>query len=183
MRRAGISSISFRLPAVWNNDLIQRNKLRHKHAERRNQLDEFRKLPSAEQQSRLAAAKAIALKLRARHIMEFDAIQSGAFQKEAPLDDWLFSAWFVDRFNFWTFIHTYDSTQAFEKAITAEFQGAHPLFVNSDINYLNYETEALLSLFFPEVTRRKKPVIGAESPVSISHARDLIGFEPTVRRI
>ena len=182
-RRAGISSISFRLPGVWNNAVIERNKFRQNHAERRNQLDQFRRLPSAEQQSRLAVAKATALKLRARYIMEFDATQINAFNKEAPADDWLFSAWFGDRFHFWTFIHTDDSTQAFEKAITADFQGAHPLFVNSDINYLRYDTEALLSLFYPEVSRRKQPVTGAESPVSIARARQLIGFEPTVRSI
>ncbi len=182
-RRAGISSISFRLPAVWNNAVIQGNKLRQNHETRRNQLDEFRKFPSAEQKSRLAVAKATALKLRARHIMEYDAIQSGAFKEEIPADDWLVSAWFGDRFHFWTFIHTDDSTQAFEKAITADFKGAYPLFVNSDINYLRYETEALLSLFYPEVSRRKRPIIGAESPVSIERARDLIGFEPTVRSI
>ena len=72
----------------------------------------------------------------------------GLFDRE-DLDDWLLSAYFFDRFNYWTFIHTDDSTQAFEKAITVDFQGAHALFVNSDRNYLNYDAEALLSLFFP----------------------------------
>ena len=65
----------------------------------------------------------------------------------------------------------------------ADYQGAHPLFVNSDQNSLQYETEALLSLFHPLVTRRSKALIGAESPVNIARARDLIGFEPTVRTV
>lgn len=182
-RRAGISSISFRLPAVLNDALIDRRNLRQSLAERRNQIDAFQRLPLSEQRRRHSEAKAAALQLRARHIMEYDAVQRGVFEQEAPADDWLFSAWFYDRFNFWTFIHTDDSTQAFEKAILADFEGAHPLFVNSDRNSLNYDTETLLSLFHPEVTRRIRPIQGAESPVNIDRARRLIGFEPTVRSI
>ena len=182
-RRAGISSISFRLPAVWSDTVIQEGSLRQSLAERRCQIDAFRALPHTEQHSALAEAKLAALKLRARHIMEYDATRRGAFESEAPADDWLFSAWFHDRFNFWTFIHTDDSTQAFEKAIRADFQGAHPLFVNSDRNSLEYDTEALLSLFYPEVSRRTRPISGVESPVSIDRARQLIGFDPTVRSV
>lgn len=179
-RRAGISSVSFRLPAVWSDAVIEQRNLRQSLAESRIQIDALRALAPAEQQSRLAEARAAALQLRARHILEYDATQRGAFESEAPADDWLFSAWFFDRLNFWTFIHTDDSTQAFEKALTADFRGAHPLFANSDQNYLAYETEALLALFFPEVSHRTRPIRGAESPVSIERARQLIGFEPTV---
>ena len=89
-------------------------------------------------------------------------------------------AYFFDRFNYWAFIHTRDSTQAFEKALTADFQGAHALFVNSDLNFLNYDAEALLAIFFPEVSRRSKALRGPEALVNIERARQLIGFEPTV---
>ena len=40
------------------------------------------------------------------------------------------------------------------------------------------ESEALLDLFFPDVTARKRTLHGAESLVSIERARELIGFEP-----
>ena len=140
-------------------------------------------MPVAQQQARLAAAQEKALALRARQVMEYEAIQRGDFETDAPKDDWLFDAWFYDRYNFWTFIHTDDSTQAFEKAITADYPGAHPLFVNSDQNSLKYDTEALLSLFYPQVACRRKAIVGAESPVNIARARDLIGFEPRVRTI
>lgn len=182
-RRAGISSVSFRLPAVWNDAAIKGRKLRENLKARVRQLDEFRRLPEGEQHARMAAAREQALALRARQVMEFEALQRGVFEREAPKDDWLFNAWFYDRFNFWTFIHTDDSTQAFERAITAGYRGAHPLFVNSDQNSLEYETEALLSLFWPRVTRRSKALVGAESPVNIARARELIGFEPRVRTI
>lgn len=182
-RRAGISSVSFRLPAVWNDATIESRNLREELKKRARQLDEFRRLPEGRQQARLAKAQETALALRARQVLEYEALQRGDFEREAPKDDWLFSAWFYDRFNFWTFIHTDDSTQAFERAISADYQGAHPLFVNSDQNSLQYDTEALLSLFYPQVTRRSKPLIDAESPVNIARARDLIGFEPQVRTI
>ncbi len=182
-RRAGISSVSFRLPAVWNDALIQERDIRQHLAERRLQIDAFRALPVAEQSRRHAKAKAAAMQLRARHVMEYEAVQRGDLERESPADDWLFYAWFYDRFNFWTFIHTADSTQAFEKAILADCQGAHPLFVNSDRNSLDYDTETLLSLFYPEVNRRARPINGAESPVSIDRARQLIGFEPTLRSL
>ena len=182
-RRAGISSVSFRLPAVWSEALIQERKLRENLADRRRQLDDFLRLPAAERRERLAAAQTKVLSLRARHVMEYDAIQRGDFEREARDQDWLFHACFFDRLNFWTFIHTDDSTQAFVKAIRADYTGAHPLFANSDQNTLAYDTETLLSLFFPEVTRRAKPLPGDESPVSIERARRLLGFEPTIRSI
>ena len=182
-RRAGISSVSFRLPAVLNDAAIEQRNMRRHHAERRRQLDAHFALAPDEQLRRAADARSQALALRARRPMEYEAVQRGALEREAPTDDWLCNAWFYDRFNFWTFIHTDDSTQAFEKAIMADFEGAHPLFVNSDRNSLQYDTEALLSLFYPEVSRRIRPIRGDESPVSIERARKLIGFEPTIRSI
>lgn len=182
-RRAGISSVSFRLPAVWTDDMIEKRNLRDNYARTRRELDAFRHLPGDEQRRRLASVRERALELRARHSMEYEAVQTGRFEREAPQDDWLFNAYFFDRYNYWTFIHTDDSTAAFEGAVTADFDGAHPLFVNSNRNYLNYESEALLSIFFPDVSRRSSAIEGAAALVSNDRARDLIGFEPTVNEI
>ena len=179
-RRSGINSVSFRLPAVWSDAFIEEQNLRAKYSAMRARLDEFRSSAPAEQKERLTAARQLTLELRSRRVQEYDAVQAGLFDRE-DLDDWLLRAYFFDRFNYWTFIHTDDSTQAFEKAITADFIGAHALFVNSDRNYLDYDSEALLSLFFPEVHRRSKALGGAEALVSIERVRELIGFEPTVR--
>ena len=92
----------------------------------------------------------------------------------------LFSSYFFDRFNYWAFVHTDDSTQAFERALTVDFTGAHPLFVNSDRNDLDYDSEALLSIFFADVYDRSKTISGAQTLVSYDRARDLLGYEPTV---
>lgn len=179
-RRAGISSVSFRLPAVWSDALIQERQLRQHLQAKREALDAFRKLPKADQRTEVAIVREATLSLRAEHIMEYDAAQSGRFDREAPKDNWLFDSYFFDRFNYWTFIHTDDSTQAFERAVTADFGGAHALFVNSDRNYLAYDSEALLSIFFPGVQVRSKAITDDQALVSFDRARDLLGYEPTV---
>ena len=181
-RRSGIDSVSFRFPAVWSDEVIAARNLRKKFREQRDHIAAFRLAPAAEQQARMEKAREQALALRARHIMEYDAIQASEFDRDAP-DDWLFHSYFFDRFNYWTFIHTDDSTQAFEKALTADYEGVHALFVNSDRNFLGYDAESLLALFFPDVSRRTKTLAGDESLVNIQRARQLIGFAPTVRSI
>ncbi len=182
-RRAGISSVSFRLPAVLNDAIIAERQMPQSLMRRREQLEAFLRQPPRLREARLAAARERAQALRTRHIMEFDAVQRGDFEREAPPDDWLFAACFYDRFNFWTFIHTDDSTQAFEKALTADYEGAHPLFVNSDRNSLRFDIETLLRMFYPEVTKRVEALPGDRSPVSIKRARALLGFEPRVRSL
>jgi nucleoside-diphosphate-sugar epimerase len=80
--------------------------------------------------------------------------------------------------NFWALLDARDAAQAFEKSLLADFEGCHPLFVNDSHNSTGIETETLLGLFFPGVTARKRPLVGAEALVSIDKARQLIGFEP-----
>lgn len=181
-RRSGIDSVSFRFPAVWSDANIAEQNLRDSLKERRQLLDDFIAGPLREQEERLEEARARALELRARRVQEYESIRAGQFDRDA-IDDWLLRAYFYDRFSYWAFIHTDDSTQAFEKALTADFQGAHALFVNSDLNYLNSDSEALLATFFPEVRSRSKALQGEEALVSIDRARELIGFNPTVRSL
>ena len=181
-RRSGIDSVSFRMPAVWSDATIAGQNLRESLLRRRQLLEEFSAGPQKEREERLAEARARALDLRARRVQEYESIKAGQFDRDA-IDDWLLRATFFDRFNYWAFIHTDDTTQAFEKALTADFRGAHALFINSDLNYLNSDSEALLATFFPEVRRRSKAIQGAEALVSIDRARELIGFEPTVRSL
>ena len=182
-RRAGISSVSFRLPAVWTDAIIKERELRDHLRQKRERLQDFRKLPASEQRRRLTSAREKSLALRSRHVLEYEAARTGALDRQTPGDGWLFSSYFFDRYNYWTFIHSDDSTQAFELAVTADFQGAHPLFVNSDRNYLGCESEALLSLFFPDVQARSVPIHGAEALVNCDRAADLLGFAPGVRQV
>lgn len=182
-RRAGINSVSFRLPAVWSDQGIDISALKSRAAKLRKHLSDFAQLPESQQHLQLADARARADALRAKKPMELDGLRAGIFEREAPQDDWLFDAMFYGRFNFWTFIHTDDSTAAFELALTSDIEGAHPLFANSDRNWLGLPTESLLRLFYPEAPRRTRKIAGDESPVSIERARQLLGFAPQVRAL
>jgi nucleoside-diphosphate-sugar epimerase len=180
-RRDGISSASFRFPGVWTKDMVASGNIKQRVTDKRQKLEEFINLPQAEQDKQLANARDRALQGRASRIMEYDARQSGLHEQHMFDDDWLWSIYFFDRYNYWSYIHTDDSTQAIEKAITADYEGAHPLFVNSDVNYLNYDSETLLRVFFPDVTERSKLIQGADTLVSYDKARDLLGYEPMWR--
>ena len=180
-RRDGISGASFRFPAVWTDETVIQGNLSERYAAKRQFLNDFLSLPKAEQEQELATVRATVLTGRANRILEYAATQSGLSEKHTFADDPMWSAYMHDRYNLWAYIHTDDSTQAIEKAITADYEGSHPLFVNSDRNTLNMDTENLLGLFFPEVTKRAKPIHGADTLVSFDKARDLIGYEPMWR--
>jgi thioester reductase-like protein len=180
-RRDGISGASFRFPAVWTADMITLGKLSERFDTKRQFIEEFLTLPKDEQDQQLVKARTTALEGRSHRILEYAASQSGLSEQHTFADDLLWSAYMHDRYNLWAYIHTDDSTQAIEKAITADYEGSHPLFVNSDSNSHNMDSEILLQLFFPNVTARSKPISGADTVVSYDKARDLIGYEPTWR--
>jgi dTDP-4-dehydrorhamnose reductase len=176
-RREGISSVSFRLPAVWINDGTNFAARRERLAESQKLLDEFAALPEAERSARLADVRRLALEFRGQRYMEYPK----ALSPDKNLwdnGDWLWRVYAHERFNFWTYIDELDSAQAFDKALFADYEGHHALFVNAKNNFLNYDTNTLLNLFFPEVTARKRPIEGIMSPIGIETARQLIGFEP-----
>lgn len=84
----------------------------------------------------------------------------------------------TNRVNFFTMVDERDSAQAIVKGLTAEFTGAHTLFVNDKINWTGVESRLLVEYFYPDVASLKKPLAGTESLVSIERARQLIGYDP-----
>ncbi len=182
-RRDGITSASFRLPAVWTTTMIAEGKIRDNLYAKREKLSEFATLPEDEQQRQIAEIHKSVVEYRAGRFNDWEASQAGLRDTEGDFDNWLWSSYFFDRYNYWSFIHTDDSTQAFIKAITADYEGSHPLFANSDRNYLNVDSEMLLGMFFPYVTERSKPIQGSDSLISNDRANALIGYEPTVHAV
>jgi nucleoside-diphosphate-sugar epimerase len=171
------TSAALRLPWVHARDHLQGGR----HAERvrraRAVLEELLAMPASEREGRIADVRRRELEYRRQRPMEYEARERPG-RAEARGDDVLGRMYGSDRFNFWAFVDERDSAQAVEKSLTAEFEGSRVLFINDSHNWLLVETETLLGLFFPEVSRRKRPIRGAESLVSIDAARDLIGFEP-----
>jgi nucleoside-diphosphate-sugar epimerase len=178
-RRAGISSVAMRWPAVYVGEMRTNEERQQRRTEMRQHLDEFVTLPQDEQAAYLAQARKDTLVYRERRMMEYEGRTAAQTQNQAPFSgDWLWQAYNSDRFNFWAYIDGRDAAQAVEKALTAAYEGSHPLFVNHDHNALDYDTKTLIRLFFPEVSQFKHPIQGSEALVSIEQARTLIGFEP-----
>ncbi len=173
-RRDGISSAALRLPGVLPVSRSSTDQYWQGRERMRAFLDEFAALPAAERAARLAEVRALALDFRGRRSMEYGSSSS----VHPNMDDLLWRAFTFDRFNYWAFIDERDSAQALEKALLAEYEGAHPLFVNADHNWLGYDSATLARLFFPDARDYRRPLVGSESLVSIDRARALIGFAP-----
>lgn len=172
-RRDGIGSVALRFPAVWLPEWIPGMQARF--AEARQHLDAFLQEPDALRKERLAEARQGVLEFRALRAREYP---QAANAWEFGQDDWLLRSYAVDRFNFWAYIHVEDAARSIIRGLVADYEGSHALFINAARNWLNYDTETLLRLFFPDVTERSRPLPGAESLVSTDKAKTLIGFAP-----
>jgi len=178
-RRDRITSVALRLPWVYPRDYLTGNRWADRDGGARAMLDELWAMPADQRRQRLAEVRRRELESRRGRPMEYEARQrAGGTRSRGGGGDRLARLYGSSRFNFWAFLDERDSAQAFEKGLTADYEGSHPLFINDSHNWLLYETERLLELFYPEVTRRTRPIAGSESLVSIDRARELIGFEP-----
>jgi nucleoside-diphosphate-sugar epimerase len=181
-RREGIVSAAFRFPWVYPAGYLQDMFYQNRLSMGRQLFDDLLAQPAEVRAARLAKARERALAHRQTRPLEYrpDAPpvspMTNRLQERDP-EEQLFYAWGFDRFNFWTFVDDRDAAQGLHKALTADYQGAHAFFLNDSHNWLNYDSEALLTLFYPDVTARTKPIRGAETLVSIDKARDLLGFE------
>jgi nucleoside-diphosphate-sugar epimerase len=176
-RREGISSVALRFPGVVPGGRPDTEEFRQRRQVIWQTLDELSALPAAERQARLAAMRQRILEWRKARPWEFkDGVPEPVARKST--EDPLFYMYALDRFNLWAFVDSRDAAQSLEKGVTASYEGAHTLFVNSDHNWLGYDSKALVRLFFPEISESKVALSGAASLVSIERARRLIGFEP-----
>jgi nucleoside-diphosphate-sugar epimerase len=80
--------------------------------------------------------------------------------------------------DFWATVDARDSAQAFEKALTADYDGCHTLFVNDTHNSVGVPSRTLAQLFYPEAELPKDGLEGAETLVCIDRAQSLLGFKP-----
>lgn len=176
-RRDGITSAALRFPGVLPAGYLQSATHRERRDAMTQFLDQFVALPEAERERQLAAARERTLRFRAERRLEYPATTWPV----ANLLDWdelLWRAYMADRYNLWATMDVRDAALAVELALTAPFEGSHPLFVSGDQNTLGYDAETLARLFFPDVMRRRHPLSGSQSLVSIRRAQALIGFAP-----
>lgn len=173
-RRAGISGVGLRFPWVrWMG--AAGNTLTNERLRATDQkLAELAALPERERAAALADARRRALEIRAAGGFEY----GGAPMPTPENESWLVQSYTVDRFNFWQYMADLDCARAIERALLAEYEGSHGLFVHAATHWSALESETLLQMFFPTVTERQRPLIGREPLVSSAKARDLIGFTP-----
>jgi nucleoside-diphosphate-sugar epimerase len=176
-RRDGISSVALRLPAVLPAGWWQMEKFQQDRQLALRTLSELTALPEDERRARLADVQRRNLAVRQSRVMEYhDRIP--VWQDLPDYADPLWRAYAFDRYNFWAAVDNRDAAQAFEKGLTADYEGAHTLFINDSYNTIGYDSRTLVRLFFPEVSEDNIRLSGSEALVSIEKARRLIGFEP-----
>lgn len=166
-RREGVSSVFLRFPAVY--DL---------HAPGPSILRAFVELCHGQ----TAAVLTLPERERAERVRGIVA----DFERRAASREWetKFDLTFPDgavmfgRSNFWTSLDVRDAAQAAEKALLADYEGSHAVYVTDARNFVGFPSEELAQVFFPEVKMRKKPLDGEATLVSIDKVRNLIGFEP-----
>jgi nucleoside-diphosphate-sugar epimerase len=176
-RRDGISSAALRFPGVYSPGFAQSETFLNRRTLARRTLDELVSLPESEQRARIAETKRRGDEYRLQRPFDYHPELTSP-PKPSMHDDPLFWAYLFDRFNLWAFIDVRDAAQSLEKAVTAEYEGAHALFVNDHHNAIGYDSRTLARLFFPEVSDYRGDLSGSSALVSIEKARALIGFEP-----
>jgi hypothetical protein len=178
-RREGISSVSLRLPAVYEAQRTDSDIWKIFAGDSQQALTAFLDAPPEERRASVARALAqfdATRRLRATYDPSLDLFAHWQGLLDDPDLNLLLSGF--GHSNFWTSIDARDSAQAFEKGLTAEYQGHHPLYVNDSENAAGVDSEPLARAFFPDVTARTHALQGRETLVSIDRARALIGFEP-----
>jgi hypothetical protein len=178
-RRDSISGVQLRLPSVYpaRGDWVEM--MRKFISQSRKAAQEFIRIPEAEQRARVAQAVAEREKRRAKRNDEKPWNERGEhFGPIEEMDPILLISFGYT--NFWSCIGGEDSAQAFEKSVTASYEGSHPLYVCEDQNTLGLPSELLARLFYPNAPL-KRPLAGTENVLSFERARQLIGYTPEHR--
>lgn len=175
-RRDGISGVQLRLPFVYSSMPGFREMVRQFIGEVNLSLDEVLQMPEAELRAKAQHARAEREKLQASRAFE------KPWQNDSPPDAprgafdplMIVAGGYTD---FWTAISAEDAAQAFEKGVTAGYEGSHPLYVCEAENSVGLPSALLARTFFPE-SKIMRPLLGCESLVSFERAAKLIGFKP-----
>jgi nucleoside-diphosphate-sugar epimerase len=178
-RRDGISSACLRLPGVYDPQA-------HLHGFDPRTLQHYRHLhqglaamPEAEALS--LAQQAVTVYDERRAARAFEQLNYFATAGQRADSPYLMPmGGFSDLF---ALVSTLDAAQACEKALLADYDGSHPLFIVEAENAVGVAAETLARLYFPAVTARTRPLQGREPLVTWQRARQLIGYEPGYTRV
>lgn len=179
-RRDGISGVQLRLPFVYSDRSRMGPMLKKFMTTARAAYAEFAQKSEAEQldlAQRVVAQRNADRAVRLSEVPWEKRPQRGGPRGGAPdqIDPIMaLSFGFTD---FWTAISATDAAQAFEKGVTASYEGSHPLYVCEAENSTGLPSATLAKVFYPD-TPFKRPLVGTESLVSFERANKLIGYAP-----
>lgn len=77
--------------------------------------------------------------------------------------------------NYWSFVDPRDANLGMERALVAEYEGSHPVFIVDQHNTIGIESKLLADLFYPNVSIRRN-LKDTESLIDWRRAESLIGF-------
>ncbi len=174
--RDGISSVCFRLPWVYQNNLADMWMGKDFFMSYKASFEKMAALPEDQRADQMRLLIDWHDEIRRQRVFEkpWDS-QESPFNLE-PGDPKLLM--FFGWNDFWSVISADDSARAFELALTIPFTGSHALYVHEHENAAGIDGERLAQVFFPEVKARKRPIIGTECLVDMSRAQNLLGFKP-----
>jgi len=179
-RREGISGVCLRLPGVFDTASPWASRMKGFGPMRMKAFQELKEMPEEERRQRIARVIEEFETHRAERLQEMPwEEQRKRFGRRRfdpntpPPPEMMLS---FGRSDFWALIHVEDAAQAFEKGLTGEYEGSHPLFVCDEENSVGVPSRELAGYFFPEVSAWKREVEGTASLVSTEKARSLIGF-------
>jgi nucleoside-diphosphate-sugar epimerase len=172
-RRDGISGVQLRLPFVYSDFSGFRDRIKRFFGEGRAALSELMLRPEAELREMAKEAIARRDEMRAARLFEVP------WEKRTPpaMPPSLMMILANGYTDFWAIIGADDAAQAFEKGVTASYEGSHPLYACEAENNNGQSSALLARLFFPDAGI-KRPLAGSESLVSVDRAARLIGFKP-----
>jgi nucleoside-diphosphate-sugar epimerase len=176
-RREGIVSTALRFPGVLQRDRSTQPQFNENRTAMHRYLNAYISLPPDEQARIMRDVRERGLAYRRTRPLEYPG-QWPRFGSTDSIETALYRAFAFDRHHAWATLDERDAARAIEASLNADFQGAHILFINNEINDLDYDSETLAHLFYPETTERRKKLQGSESLVSAARAKDVLGFEP-----
>lgn len=176
--RDGIRSVFLRLPGVFSHEKAL--EIRTRWPRTLPIVDEMLSLPDADRESKLANLDRRYDRFRREHRLDKLTRDHGwgRARESAGLlteDEHRFMTF---KANMFASIDELDSAQAVEGGLTAEFEGSHPLYVNSPENSLGQPVAELAKLYSPPVPEIRPQTPGDTCLCSIDRARSLIGFAP-----
>ncbi|MGC1480084.1 MAG: NAD(P)-dependent oxidoreductase [Chthoniobacterales bacterium] len=173
--RDGISSATLRIPWVFNRNEGSGNFQRKMSAETDEMVSRMLAKPEAEHREWMRNAMAEWNAWRGARKFESEDTWGQTWSDESPFSPEVKLA-LNGRYNLWAFIDVLDLADAFARALTADYSGAHTVYVNHDRTWSSHPSRTLAKLFHFDVPEIRGSLEGNDSLVSTAKAKDLFGF-------